>query len=914
MQNVETRDDVESVSVVYVHGNTSVRTSVSSALERGLDASVREADCAERARSMLSTTGADCVVTAYELPDTDGISLQTALRDAGCSTPVVIHAANGSETAAANALAADVAAYVPVDDPADDHESLVEAVDDVVSRGDSIETLRRRWQTVESLHDVALEFEHCRSPEETYQFAVDAMSQVLPVYACVIYVAEDNLLVPKATVGDVPGGWQPYGIDEGVAGRTYQDGSSSRTDHIPSSREASPVGAELRSGISVPVGSFGVLQAVSTQPAAYDEHDQKLAELLSAHVSAAVSRIQSEEAVKAERDRFATLFEHVPDAVAITRGEAREVVEMNPAFESIFGFDRTELLGEPIDEYIIPEDGDAINVIEEAGTDEVVRDEVRRQGADETREFLFKGFAIEDGTDFREYAIYTDITERKNRERALRRYKRLVQAVGDPMYVLTADGRVEMINAAMAEVLGRSADEVRGLPADAYMPATDVETGTKLLAELIDDDRRDWETFEMTVEPVDGDSFVAETKVSPLINDGEFTGSVGVIRDISRRKERERRIRELHEGTRLLMAAEGAEAVAEVASTVAAEALGLEINGVHLYDDEVDGLVPVANSKCALELLGGDPPVIETGGGLMWDAYEAGEPIAHGDVRSAADVRNPDTPIRSEAYIPIGEHGLLVVSSTEVADFDEEALTLAKILSSNVEAALERAERESTLADRTRELERQNERLDEFAGTVSHDLRNPLTLANGHLDVARETADEDTDRHLSEVDWALSRMDDLIADVLELARSGRQLTSTEPVSLDAVVSQAHRTVDPDLDVAVDGPLDTVEGSAQRLLALFENCVRNAREHVGEDVTVTVRTTPDGFAIDDDGPGIPPDERRSVLETGYTTAETGTGFGLSIVADVAEAHGWSIDIEESPDGGARIHIRTDEGSA
>jgi signal transduction histidine kinase len=89
--------------------------------------------------------------------------------------------------------------------------------------------------------------------------------------------------------------------------------------------------------------------------------------------------------------------------------------------------------------------------------------------------------------------------------------------------------------------------------------------------------------------------------------------------------------------------------------------------------------------------------------------------------------------------------------------------------------------------------------------------------------------------------------------------------------------------------------------------VFENLFRNAVEHAGDDVTITVGTLDGGFYVDDDGPGIPEDERDRVFEAGYSTGEAGTGFGLSIVRDVVEAHGWDIRVVEGADGGARFEI-------
>ncbi|WP_339102276.1 PAS domain S-box protein [Haloterrigena salinisoli] len=548
-------------------------------------------------------------------------------------------------------------------------------------------------------------------------------------------------------------------------------------------------------------------------------------------------------------------------------------------------------------------------------------------------------------------------------ERDLERYRTLVETVGDSMYVLDADGRIEMANEAMADALETTRDDLVGRPMSDFVVDEDADRVRATLEGLRTVDDRAWETTDVTVEFGDGTTCDAEANVAPLVDaDGAVTGSVGVVRDVSERAERERRIRRLHDGTRRLMAATETDEVARVVTEVAADALDLDLNAVHLYEpnvltrsavrspgdgsadgpavdgaeeptgaaaaDDADrgGLVPAAMSDRAVDLFDGSSPYIEPGGGIAWDAYEAGEAMVHGDVRRAPNVRNPDTPIRSEAHVPLGDHGIFIVSSLETNDFDPETLALARILAANAEAALDRAEREGELADRSRELERQNERLEAFASTVSHDLRNPLTLAMGHLELLGDLVDGTADDHRAEIEWAVERMDELIENVLTLARNGQRLTETEPVDLAAVVERADRTVDGDLEVVSDESLPTVDGDEARLCVLFENVFRNAVEHgstspdsqvqqddlerTGATVTVTVEPTPEGFAIDDDGPGIAPDERDRVLEWGYSTAAEGTGFGLAIVAEVVEAHGWSIALEESDAGGLRLAVSID----
>ncbi|MFC7028858.1 sensor histidine kinase [Halomicroarcula sp. GCM10025324] len=79
------------------------------------------------------------------------------------------------------------------------------------------------------------------------------------------------------------------------------------------------------------------------------------------------------------------------------------------------------------------------------------------------------------------------------------------------------------------------------------------------------------------------------------------------------------------------------------------------------------------------------------------------------------------------------------------------------------------------------------------------------------------------------------------------------------------------------------------------------------KHGGADTTVTVGALDNGFYIEDDGPGIPEERRTDVFSAGYSTDEEGTGFGLSIVERVVEAHGWEINLTESAEGGARFEI-------
>ncbi|RQG92967.1 PAS domain S-box protein [Natrarchaeobius halalkaliphilus] len=219
---------------------------------------------------------------------------------------------------------------------------------------------------------------------------------------------------------------------------------------------------------------------------------------------------------------------------------------------------------------------------------------------------------------------------------------------------------------------------------------------------------------------------------------------------------------------------------------------------------------------------------------------------------------------------------------------------------------------------RERRLTRQNEQLERFVSVVSHDLRNPLTVAQGNAELARSSlSDSDAAEHLEEVISAQDRMESLIDDLLALASQGRIVDDPGPVRLTNVVSKSWHyveTADARLVEEFSGDV-TIEADGDRLCQLFENLFRNAIEHgraddpVTGEPTVTVRVGWDEgvLFVEDDGPGVSADEREEVFGHGYTTSQEGTGFGLAIVDAIADAHGWTIDLVDGRVGGARFVI-------
>ncbi|GAB3023603.1 CARDB domain-containing protein [Natronobiforma cellulositropha] len=221
------------------------------------------------------------------------------------------------------------------------------------------------------------------------------------------------------------------------------------------------------------------------------------------------------------------------------------------------------------------------------------------------------------------------------------------------------------------------------------------------------------------------------------------------------------------------------------------------------------------------------------------------------------------------------------------------------------------------LKQQAADLSRRNEQLDRFASTVTHDLRNPLTVATGYVDLLMETMGPDAERDtadretvetsLEHIQSSLERMRLIIDDILALARSTESVTERYPLSFAAIVRSAWEGVDTNgatLTVEAEG---TIQADRDRLQRLLENLFRNAVEHVGPDVSVVVGLTEGGFYVEDDGPGIPDAEREAIFEHGYSGQSNGTGLGLAIVEQLATAHGWTVRLDPDADGSRFVFV-------
>jgi len=664
--------------------------------------------------------------------------------------------------------------------------------------------------------------------------------------------------------------------------------------------------------------------------------------VLANRITNAVDQYYAEQAAEATERKLHQLAEKSDDVLFMFDGEWRELLFINSAYESVWGRPTAELESDPLSflERIHPDDRATVRQAMATVSEGEIQEIEFRISADDDgwRLVRAEGKPIFDGDEVERIVGFgRDVTERRRREQAIRSLHETAQEIWGSES--PADVAETVVDAAR-DIMEMPINSVHLFDedTDALRPVAATEQAREFVGEIPTFERGEglaWEAFQTDqtrhfddVSTVPG-RFNDETNVRselilPLTDHGVLL--VGAPKpglfsetDISLMEtltahatsaldqlERERRLTEFQERTQRLMYTATKEATAEAAVEAVHDILRSPSGGVHLRSEDGDALPPTAVVDVYHESF--DPPTyrrdtddpIST---LVWEAFDRGEVVAIDDVRERADLADR-SPARSVIIHPLGEYGVFIVTSSQPNAFEAADETYVELVATSLTAALDRVERENNLQARERALERQNERLEQFTNIVSHDLRNPLNVAAGRLDMIRQEVDNE---HLDAVDRAHERMDALITDLLTLAREGETPTEAGPVDVAALATDCWRNVDTE-NAKFRTPIEqTVRADESHLRQLFENLIRNSVEHAGDDVTVEVGGLSDGFYVADDGPGIPPEEREAVFEAGYSTRDRGTGFGMSIVNQAVEAHDWDVTLTESEWGGARFEI-------
>ncbi|RLM57459.1 PAS domain S-box protein [Halobellus sp. Atlit-31R] len=601
-------------------------------------------------------------------------------------------------------------------------------------------------------------------------------------------------------------------------------------------------------------------------------------------------RKEREQELQMIRERFERFTGNVQDAFFLLPADYSETEYVNPAVETIYGITPEEAYDDPTAwvRHIHPDDQGELLVDVEAqqdGTSEwPLEQEFRIDHPDRGMQWVRARLDVitdEDGDPSWVTGVTTAITDLKEREHELERKQGFLEQtqnvanVGGWEIDLRTDSlrwteEVYRIHGVDVEFEPTVEDGIEFYHPDDRDTIRDAVTRVTTRGEPYD--------LELRIVTADGEVRWIHARGEPRYENDEIVGVRGTFQDITERIEREQGLERK------------TEELEQLASKYQLQyrTLFREAPVMTILTRSEDGrpIVEDCNRQFA-ETVGYDPETIL--GSELGDFYtpESAERLQSGGYSQSLD--GQFTREKRELMTIDGEviEALLRAVPRRTADGE---------IVGTVAMYIDISERES--------VKRANERLKEFTRVVSHDLRNPLNVATGRLELAAEECDSD---HLDDVEGALDRMGTLIDDLLMLAREGKEVTDAQPVDLATMSNNCWETVETNQAVLLANADRTVRADSSRLRQVFENLFRNAVEHGGADVTVTVGELDDGFYIEDDGPGIPSDERDDVFEAGYSQSVDGTGFGLSIVEQIVNAHGWQIRVTDGVDGGARFEI-------
>lgn len=645
------------------------------------------------------------------------------------------------------------------------------------------------------------------------------------------------------------------------------------------------------------IASDAISAGVSDYMQKESGHDQYT--VLGQRIRNVVNRFRSRVEKQEAETRAETILEASPDAILVSVDN--EFVYANTTAVSLYDVsDRSDLLGRQVGEFIHPDYRDDVDrqlqAVEsgEKPTDHIPRTLLTLEGTEipvevTARHVMWDG---EPGV----VAIVRDLSEQEEYIRQQERYEASFHGAFDAMVVADDEGRYIDANQSACELFGIEKESLLGQSIEDFLPEDDDFAAAW---RQFEDSSIDRGTLEIIRD--DGEERVIEYAATSNIVSGEH---LSVLRDVTDRDNREEVLREMYNiiSNRDQPFAEQVEALLELGRQELDVAYGTlsEIRGEEYIfkfvsaDDksiQAGDVVPVSATNCEIAANTEQTLVL---GDIERDVPEETDRAGYTDWGISCYLGAP-------VFRDNSVYGTFCFYDTEprAGQFSEWEVTLVDLMSRWVSYELQRQQANARLKE-------QNEKLERFASVVSHDLRNPLNVLEGSLQLAEKSGEQD---HFDQCYRAVERMQTLIDDLLLLAKAGRMIDETESVSLASLVEECWQGVEAEngtLQLEVD-PTTEVWADRSRLRQLFENLIRNAFDHGSDDTTVTVGTLDNGFYVEDNGLGIPEDEREKVFESGYSTASDGTGFGLAIVNEIVDAHGWEIGLTNSDTGGARFEI-------
>jgi PAS domain S-box-containing protein len=602
---------------------------------------------------------------------------------------------------------------------------------------------------------------------------------------------------------------------------------------------------------------------------------------------------------KEESDaRYRGLLEAAPDAMVVVNQNG-EIVLLNVESEKQFGYNRYELVGQPVTN-IIPQgfaerlvaDGTrtaAEALAQQIGTG-IELNGRRKDGSDFPIEIMLSPLESTEG--ILVTAAIRNITVRKDAEKHLvqmeARYRGLLEAAPDAMVVVNQGGDIVLLNVQAEKQFGYHRDELVGQRVKNIIPEGFAERliadGTRTAAEALA--QQIGTGIELNGRRKDGSEFPIEIMLSPLESaDGILV--TAAVRDISVRKNAERYLLQMEARYRgLLEAAPDAMVVVNQSGQIAL----LNVQAEKQFGYSRDELVgqPVKN-------------IIPEGFAerLIADALRSVEDALAQQIGTGIELNGRRKDGRE---FPIE----IMLSPLESVD--------GILVTAAIRDITKRKRAEAHLVEKIEELKRSNEELGQFAYIASHDLQEPLRMVASYTQLLSKRykgkLDSDADEFIAFAVDGASRMQRLIQDLLIYSRVGTKgkelLDTSSEVALQHALLNLRGAIEESGVLATHDVLPTVMADEIQLVQLFQNLIGNAIKYRGsKDPRVHISAAKSSrqkwiFSVQDNGIGIESQYFEKIFGMFQRLHRredfAGTGIGLAICKKIVERHGGRISVE------------------
>lgn len=638
---------------------------------------------------------------------------------------------------------------------------------------------------------------------------------------------------------------------------------------------------------------------------------------------------ENEKAVTASEGNTQAILESALDSIVVI-GVDGLVREWNPAAERMFGYKRTEVVGEELSRLIIPPEfrdrhhqGLAHYLATGEGPLLGKRIEVPALHADGSR--LLVELAI---TPSRrdEKPIFTaylrDITQRRADEEASHRLAAIVASSDDAIVSKDLNGLITSWNAGAEKLFGYSPEEVIGKPITTLIPADHRDEETMIVQKVKRGERV--APYETVRRRKDGSLIEVSLTVSPIKDSsGTVIGASKIARDITERMRQEHR-REAQYGIATLTS--GDSSLAEIAPRVLEIIAGSGpwVFGT-LWFPQPDGRLTCHSTWQAP---GHNAPaferetasrVLKPGEGVPAQVFATGQPSWIPDVaaeerfarRVAAAADDLHGALIFPLTSPAGPNGVIEMLSNTIISPDEDLLRLVDALGIQVGLYIERKHTEEELHRQRDAAEAANQAKDRFLAALSHELRTPLTpvLMWACATAGDESLAPDLREDIRMVCRNIELEARLIDDLLDLTRitQGKLQLKLQPCDANVLLGHAldivrSQMTAKNLQVSTDFAATNhrILADATRVQQVFWNLLKNAQKFTPENGRITVRSYDGGsgvltLEISDSGRGIDPElmpKLFTAFQQGVSSGE-GLGLGLAICKAIVEMHGGKI---------------------